>query len=180
MNPKEATALVAVLVEGFPNAKIGQGTVAVYAKALQDLDYAGAQAAVARMLNGGDWFPTIHQIRDSYFDAAFGFPSQDAAMIELKRNIREAGQYIGKTKWSHPILAACAESVGWWRLSNGENPAADYAQFLKAYESMRKATISEASLESAGIPSGTPKLPWRAAMPALPGRTPTPPTEARA
>jgi len=168
MNPKEATTLVATLVDGFPNAKVGQGTVAVYAKALQDLDLDGAQAAVARMLAGGDWFPTIHQIRDSYFDAKFRFPSQDAALMELKRNIAGAGQYVGLTKWSHPILYAVAESVGWWRLANGDNPSADYAQFLKAYESMRKASIAEASLESAGIPNGTPKLPWDARPKALP------------
>lgn len=171
MNPKEASTLVATLVDGFPNAKIGGGTVAVYTKALQDLELDGAQAAVARMLAVGDWFPTIHQIRDSYFDAQFRFPSADAAMLELKRNIHEAGQYVGKTKWSHPILLAAAESVGWWRIANGDNPAADYAQFLKAYDSMRRAAITEASLESAGIPSGTPKLPYEYRPKALPAQS---------
>lgn len=168
MTNAECVAIVSGLAASFPQAKIGAENVAAYVRALSDLEAGGCRAACARIVASQAWFPTIATIRDSYFDSAFGFPSQDAAMLELKSNIQSAGQYVGLTKWSHPLLMAAAESVGWWRLANGDNPSADYAQFLKAYDSMRRATITEASLESAGIPSGTPKLPWRAKMPTLP------------
>lgn len=169
MKPEEASSIVSALVDAFPHVQVRSGTVAAYAGALSDLPAAGVTAACARIIATSRFFPSIAEIRDSVFEATYGFPSSEVALQELRANIKSAGQYSGLCRWSHPALEEAASSVGWWSLSNGENPSAVHSQFLKAYEGVKRAAVTQASLRSAKIPLSTAELPFSFTGKALPG-----------
>lgn len=168
MLPSESSRVVALLAAAFPSANLHADTIAVYADSLRDLDAQEAIDAVRRLIATERYFPSIAIIRSNAIEARFKIPTVDSAVIELRRNLASAGQYIGLTKWSHHLLLEAAEAVGWFRLANGDNPSADFAQFAKTYESLRTQVIREHSFASAGITSNVPNLPIGQTAQALP------------
>lgn len=159
MQPADAALIVARLVASFPNANVRAETIAIYADMIRDLEATETSAAVAQILGTAKYFPSIAEIRTAVIERRCGFPSVESALVELRKNLDRAGPYIGQTQWSHPLLRDAAEAVGWHRLSNGDNPSADFAQFAKTYAEMRTQVVRAQNLASAGLLRG-PALPF--------------------
>lgn len=125
------------LFSAYANAKIDEGTVAVYTRLLADIPPADLQTVVDQCLSECKFLPTIAEIRDRYhaLTRTLGQPSATEAWSEVLRQIRAVG-YIGVPEFSYPITAQVVRSMGWRELCASENMVADRAHFLRMYEQL--------------------------------------------
>jgi len=106
-----------------------------YELVLGDLEPELLEAAVVQCLATCRFFPRPAEIRDAAFDLRKGGkPSCYDGWAEVTEQIRHKGLY-GQPEFSHPAIEDAVRQVGGWQfLCLSENPVADRARFVEAYE----------------------------------------------
>lgn len=173
--------IITRLVAAFPQNKITMATIEVYCEDLADMPTDLLRLAAAECRSRHDWFPTIHQIRQAAVDlgkranqvpsAAEAWKEVQEAPIDGKvRRVREAedGWHIDNYhfQYSHPLVDKVARDMGWPGKFPTDNPVADRARFLQAYEAQIDATTAVALslpevrgyVESGAVGDGIKKL----------------------
>lgn len=84
MNEPEFTTHIKRLIALYPQRPIPPETIAVYWELLHDLDPVCFALAVRHCALTGDWFPTVHQLRDA----------ADAAMISIDSTSIDRMRYV--------------------------------------------------------------------------------------
>jgi hypothetical protein len=80
MNEQSAKQLVAVLVAAFPTPEWSEATLELYASELARLgNERAARDAVAVVVRGSRWRPTIAELRDAYQSEARAYDERQAA-----------------------------------------------------------------------------------------------------
>lgn len=144
MKADEAQALVAGLVAAFPEAVVGQATLAMYARFLCDVDPDAAARAVATWVARENQFPTIAQLR-LCVDSVTGQspPDVDEAYAEVHAAAKRGRRPEGG--WSHPAVKAAVDAVGFDDIRTTTTPGVERGHFYKAYEAARKRTADTSS-----------------------------------
>jgi len=153
MTYDDTVAVLAVLTAAIPNARVVQGTAAVWHQLLGDLDAEVAKAAALRVLaeHTGAWLPPPALIRQAATALADPHdPDPDEAWALVQAVMRQHG-------WMDPtgayaalptLVATVARGLGWRALCEG-TAEVTRGQFRMAY-----ATALERTRRQAAVPPG--------------------------
>jgi hypothetical protein len=144
----EVLEILTMLATAYPRFKLEEQTAEVYYRLLRDIPTDQLRAAAVQCASGGDFFPSVHELRQAVSEIhrqAHHIPSAFEAWAELsragtgeyKRVAEDNGQYYIETthvQFSHDLVRRVAEMLGWPQSFPGENQAADRAHFYKTYE----------------------------------------------
>lgn len=143
MNGNDVEQLIRIIQRLWPSvpnqAPADATTVAVWQVVLCDVPMVGAEAVVVNRARSRDRFPpSPGEIAGHYHDtvdrlAGVAIPDADQAWLEVHTAVQRLGWYSGPPKaWSHPAVAAAADSMTWRELCHGDVMIVR-AHFLKSY-----------------------------------------------
>lgn len=138
-----------VLAASYPNAPhiSNRETIMVYERALGDIPAELLTAAVMTVVAKSTFFPSIAEIRDAAFAAIereSGLPTATEAWGAVCEAVRAIGIY-GTPRWKYQQTAEAVRAVGGWEsICNSDNPAADRARFIEAYNAIVARARSDA------------------------------------
>lgn len=171
MTPAEAQQVVTLLIAAFPRQLTELDhdqqldTMRVYRKMLADLDFERAEAAVLRLLATARFMPTIAEIRAAVGVVAHGTKRSGAeAWGDVHAAMRKYGSHRTpgvEFNFDDPIVVRLVRAFGWYDLCKSENPIADRARFIDAYEKMESTERTEAAVLPGAV---TPQLPMIAEL----------------
>lgn len=128
----------------FPQSKMNEGSLIVYARALSSLTIAEIDAAMLKLMRTVKFFPTVAEIfeqADNVKNFAIGKSekSADEAWHEVMKEVHSASIYR-EPKFSTPEIKQAALNMGWTSLCNLETDAINTAraQFMRIYEAILK------------------------------------------
>lgn len=141
MTKLEAKKLFAMLVGALPSAKTNEGTGPIYVQMLEDLEFAAAQRAVARLIVSWEMacLPTIAEIRRAVVELEHG-PVRPGgeAWGDVLEAIRNVGGYEPQPEFTDPVVAQVVTAFGWRALCFEGDGVADRARFIQAYDELAK------------------------------------------
>ena len=151
MTEGQVAKLVAVLIAGYPSARITAETSAVYERMLRDLDYAAVNAAVEWLLATSKWLPTVAEIREAAHSLRDGEvkPGGEAWGLVITA-VRLHGRYRTPGvdfEFGDPVVAQCVAAMARFEICESENSTADRARFIELYDRLaaqrRRAQLAE-------------------------------------
>lgn len=155
---KQVSELLAMLAASFPAFKktfdaLNDGSlremVHAYHLALHDIDADLLAQVVQHIISTATFFPSAGEIRSTAFrlaDIGLGIPTAQDAWAEVSVMSRkgfykqtDGGWYQVRPPnvddWSHPLVQKAVDAVGGWvALRTSENPVADRARFIQAFD----------------------------------------------
>lgn len=144
MNRSDAAKLVAVLVSAYPqqsarlDAQRLDAMVSSFAALLGDLTYEQANGALTVLVQTRAWMPSVADLRAAVLELARGPVKTGAeAWGSVLRAIGREGydRVPGRDfVFADPVTAQVVAALGWASLCNSENPTADRARFIEAYD----------------------------------------------
>ncbi len=144
----DITKAFAIMSLAWPNYKAKDGTIEVYASMLEDIPPDVLVAAARSLIaSGGDFFPSVSAWRQTSLDIMLnknGTPTAIEAWEEAVRECNRCGDYWRYQKgkkypeYSHPLIQACVQAIGYAEILETENIDIVRAHFLKAFESLRQ------------------------------------------
>jgi len=159
----EIAEIQAVLMAAFPNYRPADLVIVsqVWFEILQDLPGDLLRMAVLQYCGENHEFaPSAGTVREYAFRLrakAAGIPGAYQAYLEVLEmpadqiksyTGEENGQFViyhQKVGFSHPLIERVARLLGWPKTFPSDNPAADRAQFLKAYEAEMERYLEDAA-----------------------------------
>lgn len=166
MTEPEAKQLIAMLFTAFPTqvSRMATGDAAmsrrVYERGIIDLDVAAGVRAVERLARTAKWLPTIADIRGEVHAAASPRRTGAEAWEDVRKEIGRTG-YYREPKFGDPAVAAIVRGLGWRELCLSENPAADRARFIDAYEARAADTRTDEIASKGALPAPRPSDPTK-------------------
>lgn len=147
MTRTEASVLVGVLMAAYRLDVTGE-TAAIYARALEPFDATEARAAVSRVIETEERFPSIARIRREIGERRAGLPSPIQAW-EL---------VVGEQRVLPDVVREARDAIGGrWAIRTHDQPSILRAQFVKAYEELRVEAIHRATEQAAkALPAAPP------------------------
>ena len=144
MDQNKTIKMLAPLILAFPNSKVNEGTIGVYATALSCLEEVELTASVMKCMRTCKFFPSIAEIMeqaDNMVQVATGtkHKSNDEAWKEVLQEMNDAFIYR-KPVFSSDEIETAALAMGWNGLCQTEiqDMGTIRAQFLRMYESVCK------------------------------------------
>ena len=130
----EILRVLALLGGAFPNFELREETGEVYCRLLADLPAPLLEAATLRHIATAKFFPTVAELREAAWAMSGQLPPEPMeAWGEVMRQMRVNGAPSGP-RFSHPAIREVVEQMTWWALCFSDNPPAERARFLEAYE----------------------------------------------
>jgi nucleoside-diphosphate-sugar epimerase len=166
VTPVEANKLVTLIVVAYPtqthrwDAAHVRATADVYCRALADISFERAKAAVERLVCTSRFVPTIADIRAAAIETTHGRRRAGGdAWGEVVRKIGRYG-YLRTPgvdfQFDDPVVAEAVKGLGWRSLCESENAVADRARFVELYDQL----AADARIEAAASPgASSPVLP---------------------
>lgn len=142
----------------FPQSKMNEGSLLVYAKALSRLSIAEIEAAMLKLIQTNKFFPSVAEIFEqaeivTRFVTKTDEKSADEAWREILQEVHDAFVYR-KPQFSSREIEQAALNMGWTSLCNLEIDAMNTAraQFMRIYKSIlsrkKEKTINQQVLDS--------------------------------
>lgn len=131
----EMEFVLSQLFSAYANAKIDEGTVAVYLRLLRDIPPAELQTVVDQCVAECKFLPTVAEIRERYhaLTRTLGNMTATDAWGMVKSEIRRVGSW-GTPTFDDPVVAKVVRNMGWNELCMSESPeGVDRAQFERMY-----------------------------------------------
>lgn len=143
MTEGQAKALVATLAAAFPNQRISQATLNVYAVDLADLDFGVAEKAVETTRRGAKFMPTIFEIRTVAAELQLGAPPPMIAFDQASTKPAEE---------RHALVQRAKRMVGddwdWREAPRGVTRKAFLAAYEEVKEEAMRALVTPALAEA--------------------------------
>lgn len=130
-----------------------EAQVQLYHRMLCDLELCDLEAVALRHMAESQWFPKIAELRKSA--ASLTHPEAldpVEAWEQVRLAILRTGSY-GVPEFDDPLTGAIVRQMGWRDLCLSENPVADRARFIEAYERQAARSYQRAALP-AGLQNG--------------------------
>lgn len=133
----EMEFVLSQLFSAYVNAKVDEGTVAIYTRLLADIPVGDLQTVIDQAIAESRFLPSVAELRDRYhaLTRTLGQPSASEAWGEVMAQIRAVG-YIGTPTFSHDVTAQVVRHLGWRDLCASENVVADRAHFMRMYDQL--------------------------------------------
>ena len=145
MRQTDAARLVGIIRAAWPQGMFPPESVAVYAKAISDLDLDAVSAAVDELVKTRTYLPSIAAIREMVAEQVCGLPAAEDAWLEVETAIRRFDGGDSKTwtwGWSSPAVGKAVRSLGGVSVMH-EAPQLGFVRrdFIDAYGKFRKQAI---------------------------------------
>lgn len=166
MTPREAGQLVASVLGAYPadagflDGDAVRGMIAVWARALGDLDYAVADTAVMRLTGTLTKIPSIAQIRAEVLKMRVG---RKRTGLEAWGDVLAGAKRYGRERppghgWEleDKLAEHVTKRIGWLEIcqASGAESISNRARFVECYEDVNDAVMVEAQI--AGMPGVQP------------------------
>lgn len=153
MQPTEFMQLWTVLSAAYPSFKTPAATIEVYSRALSDLDYPLAEAAVLDAISKSRFFPTIAEIRETAARLVTGADSRKPA-LEAWGDVRTAVNRFGTygwelaSEWLDAQTAETIRSLGWQTFcqSDTDDEMSWRARFVELYDQLSRRDIRQVQM----------------------------------
>ena len=134
----ETLRVLKILGDIYPSFHLSSSAIEVYVQMLSDIPGAILEQAALDHISRSTFFPAIAELRQAAFnilEAANPIPTDYEAWAEVQAEIRRVG-HSGKPQFKNPLAAQVVEQLGWRYLCFSENPVADRAHFVQAYQAL--------------------------------------------
>jgi hypothetical protein len=134
----ETLRVLKILGDIYPSFHLSSSAIEVYMQVLADIPGPVLEQAALDHISRSTFFPAIAELRSAAFgilEAANPIPTDYEAWAELQAEIRRVG-HSGKPHFKNPIAAQVVDQLGWRYLCLSENPVADRAHFVQAYQAL--------------------------------------------
>lgn len=156
MTKKEFAVLASALKTYFtkedkllPNSE----AMELWYRALEDIPFHVAEAAVIKWAQTHTWSPSIAELRETAATVAFGeIPDWGEGWRQVCEAMRQYGREYPKSAYNSmdEITAEAAKQLGsWWNVCTSENQDALRANFRKNYEAIAKQKMQERQMSNA-------------------------------
>ena len=126
----------------YPRFKLEKATIAAYCRILADIPGGVLDAAALNLAGTNTFFPAAAELRKAAFklmEKAQDVPGAWDAWAEVVKSFGPYGHYRGAPEWSHPLIGKAVDAIGGYvALCHSDNPIADRARFVQAYEALLK------------------------------------------
>jgi hypothetical protein len=125
-----------ILGDVFPSFKLSSSAIEVYVRLLADIPGLVLEQSALDHISRSTFFPSIAELRTAAFsiiEAAHPIPTEYEAWSEVRSEIQRVG-YGNPPQFDNPLTAQVVEQLGWRYLCLSENPVADRAHFVQAYQ----------------------------------------------
>ena len=142
----EILKVLKILEDVYPNYCLSSSAVEVYVKLLADIPGDLLEHAALEHISRSTFFPAIAELRNAAFDiidTVSLIPTDYEAWADVQAEIRRVG-HAGQPDFSHILVAKAVEMLGWRYLCLSENPVADRAHFVQAYQALRDSARRDA------------------------------------
>jgi len=148
MEVAEILSLVSGAITNAPQLKANN--FEAYHLVLKDLPADVLRAAALEYIKDATFFPSAGELRKAamrLMERAQGIPSAQDAWAEVCKSFGSHGYYRGAPDWSHPLIGKAVAGIGGYAaLCISENPPADRARFLQAYDSYLERERDDAAM----------------------------------
>lgn len=134
----EILKLLQKLSELFPAHPLSSQAVAIYVQELAEIPAPVLERALRAHIRVCRFFPTVaelYQRAGEIQQADHPIPSGYEAWAEVQAEIQRVGSW-GQPQLDNPLAAQVVEQPGWNTLCLSENPVADSAHFIQAYQAL--------------------------------------------
>jgi hypothetical protein len=134
----EILSVLKILGDVYPSHRLSSSAVEVYVRLLADIPAMLLEQAALDHISRSAFFPAIAEMRAAAFnilESADPLPGGYEAWAEVQAEIGRVG-HAGVPDFSNPITARVVEQLGWRYLCLSENPVADRAHFVQAYQEL--------------------------------------------
>jgi hypothetical protein len=142
----ETLRVIKILGDVYPSFQLSSSAIEMYVQLLADIPGSVLEQSALDHISRSRFFPTIAELRSAAFsiiDATDPIPTEYEAWSAVQAEIHRVGHYDYPTL-DNTIAAQVVEQLGWHYLCLSENPVADRAHFVQAYQ-----TIAERERTSA-------------------------------
>jgi hypothetical protein len=136
----EILRVLKILGDVYSSYHLSSSAVEVYVRLLADIPGEVMERAALEHIGHSKYFPAIAELRTAAFDileAITPLPSDYEAWGEVQAEIRRVG-HVQPPEFSHELIAQAVDLLGWRYLCLSENPVADRAHFVQAYQALRE------------------------------------------
>jgi hypothetical protein len=134
----ETLRVLKILGDVYPTYKLSRSGVEVYVQLLADIPGAMLEQSALDHISHSTFFPSIAELRSAAFsiiEAIDPAPTEYEAWSAVQVEIHRVG-YCNQPQFDNPITAQVVEQLGWRYLCLSENPVADRAHFVQAYQAL--------------------------------------------
>ena len=134
----EILRVLKILGDIYPSFHLSSSAIEVYVQLLADIPGPVLEQAALEHISRSAFFPAIAELRSAAFsilEAADPIPTDYEAWAEVQAEIRRVG-HCGQPQFENPLAEQVVRQLGWRYLCLSENPVADRAHFVHAYQAM--------------------------------------------
>jgi hypothetical protein len=134
----EILRMLKILGDVYPSFQLSSSAIEVYVRLLDDVPGSVLEKSALDHISRSTFFPSIAELRSAAFsiiEATSPIPTEYEAWSDLQAEIYRVG-YCYHPHFNNPITSQVVEQLGWRYLCLSENPMADRAHFVQAYQSL--------------------------------------------
>jgi len=154
MTEHQAVTIVAMIANRYPGASITEETQEIWARVIEDLDYAATVGVVEKWMRSQPERPDPAEIRRLVAEAQAPkdtFPDAGKAWEYVQRMFTRVGSY-GPFPTRYPVIAEAVAALGWQTLCASDNPEADRAHFFRVYRDITERVLRDSAVTSGAAP----------------------------
>jgi hypothetical protein len=132
----EILRVLKILGDVYPSYNLSSSAIEIYVQLLADIPGAVLEQSSMEHMSRSTFFPSIAELRSAAFsiiEAAHPVPTAYEAWSEVQALIQNTGHYNDPI-FDNPITAQVVKQLSWRYLCLSDNPVADRAHFIQAYQ----------------------------------------------
>jgi len=134
----ETLRVLKILGDVYPTYQLSSSAIEVYVRLLADIPGCVLEQSALDHISRSRFFPSIAELRSAAFsiiEASNPIPIEYEAWSEVQAEIHRIG-HCNYPHFNNPITSEVVEQLGWRTLCLSENPVADRAHFVQAYQAL--------------------------------------------
>jgi len=134
----ETLRVLKILGDVYPSFRLNSSAIEVYVKLMADIPGSVLEQAALDHISRSTFFPSVAELRSAAFsilEAADPIPTEYEAWREVQAEVARVG-HAGQPELGNPVARQVVEQLGWRSLCLSENPVADRAHFVQAYQAL--------------------------------------------
>ena len=142
----ETLRVLKILGDVYPSFQLSSSAIEVYVRLLADIPSLILEQSALDHISRSTFFPSIAELRSAAFsiiEAVDPIPTEYEAWSEVQSEIHRVG-HRDPPQFDNPLTAQVVEQLGWRYLCLSENPVADRAHFVQAYQALGERQRSSA------------------------------------
>ena len=134
----EILRLLKILGDVYPSFHLSSSAIKVHVRLLVDIPGSVLEQSALDHISRSTFFPSIAELRLAAFniiEASDPIPTEYEAWSEVQEEIHRVG-HCNHAQFDNPITIQVVEQLGWRYLCLSENPVADRAHFVQAFQAL--------------------------------------------